>query len=145
VTSLGAAVVNITDSTISFNTAGDWGGGIACHRPCTIAATDSHITDNTATEGGGILLAPAPGTGTFTCTGVPGTGAGVYHNTATESLTYNGGGIYLYEDGASVTSTNCNWGSSTTDNTPSDVAGDDYQRTDFGANASFTCSFSGCL
>jgi len=144
-TGLGAAVVNITGSTISNNSAYDWGGAIACHRACTITATDSFIVGNTSDEGAGILLAPAPGTGTFTCTGIIGAAYGVYDNTATNTSTHVGGGIDLYENGASVTSTHCNWGSGETDNSPSDVAGGTYHRSDFGADATFTCNFTGCL
>ncbi|MBW1878869.1 MAG: hypothetical protein JRJ84_10945, partial [Deltaproteobacteria bacterium] len=140
------AVVNLIGSMISDSTAYDWGGGIACHRACTITATDSHITGNTADEGGGILLRVlSPDTGTFTCTGIAGTGTGVYANTATNTSTHVGGGIDLLEDGASATSSNCNWGSGGSDNSPSDVAGGSYHRTDFGADASFSCSYTGCL
>jgi len=131
--------ITLTNTTVSNNTASDWGGGIACHRDCDITATNSFIIGNTAYEGGGLLLAP----GSFTCVGQSASDYGVYDNLATNDAEDNvGGGIDLYEAGAQVTSTHCNWGSGAEDNDPSDVAGHSYSDSSKGADASFTCTYA---
>jgi hypothetical protein len=130
-------VITLTRTTVSANSADDWGGGIACHRDCDITATDSHITGNTADEGGGVLLDP----GSFTCVGQVGAAYGVYDNLATNSGSNVGGGVDLHASGSDLTSTTCNWGTGDADNDPTDVAGNNYTESGKGADASFTCAY----
>ncbi|MFH1463196.1 MAG: putative metal-binding motif-containing protein [Pseudomonadota bacterium] len=125
----------ITSSEIDTNAAWSRGAGLYAYSS-DVSLSYSMVHDNTASYyGAGLFLYNA----TVACYGSTSTTAGVYHNTA-----YWGGGAYVSDYGT-LTSSVCDWGSSTSDNSPNDVVGNYSTSTwSYGADASFTCTYLGC-
>jgi hypothetical protein len=126
----------LTTSEIDTNTAWSRGGGLYAYSS-TVSLSYSTVHDNTCSySGGGLYLYYA----TVACYGSTSATAGVYHNTASSY----GGGAYVSDYGT-LTSSVCDWGSGTSDNSPSDVAPAYGSATSaYGSDASFTCNSLGC-
>ncbi|MEC8381212.1 MAG: MopE-related protein [Myxococcota bacterium] len=105
----------------------------------TVDMISSVVTDNTADFGGALMVQL---NAQLTCSGTSSEVAGVYDNGNTG--TSGGGVVYLY-DTAQFLGNSCDMGSGSTDNNPADiysfVAG---SNTDYGDDATFNCSGSGC-
>ncbi|MCB9762522.1 MAG: hypothetical protein H6739_22175 [Alphaproteobacteria bacterium] len=114
----------------------DHGGGLAVvgyDGDARLSLVDSLVQDNTANRlGGGAVVE----SGTLDCAADPAEIAGFLANTAD-----SGGGVYLSPGGA-VTSTDCDWGSGSSENDPEDVSS---VRAAYGDDETFACDASGCV
>ncbi len=121
---VGAGTTTLSGATLTGNGDGDTidGGGMYVASGATAHATSSVIYNGEAQYGGGVYLV-----GTLTCTGVsPGLNYGIYQNIATIS----GGGIRMGAAGASLTTTDCDFGTGINDNSLSDSSNNDIAFTD---------------
>jgi hypothetical protein len=118
----------IEDLLCSSNQADTGGGGGWIEGELSI--TSSEIMDNFASFGGGLMLLDATTT--------------VVTTTLEENAsTYNGGGVYVW-DNSELQSVNSDWGSGSADNNPDDVYVDSGANvyTLYGTGESFVCSSS---
>ena len=164
----------VTDSTIIGNVGGSYGGGIAylegthaienslimsndadviggalfvgdsfddngLQTSAELEISNTLVTDNTADFGGAILLQKDA---QIICNGDPSQSSGITANGNT--TTAPGGVVYLY-DTSSLIGNQCDMGTGSDDNNPSDVYS--FQtgiNTDYGDDASFVCNGSVC-
>ena len=130
----------LIDCLIEGNTATSWGGGIEIYTSGGDTSVDldgTQVTDNDGGGvGGGVFLYEAPYTASVLCDGTRSSLAGVYDNAADD-----GGGVFIYS--GTFTATTCDTGTGSWDNEPDDAAGASYSE-DYGNNASFSCTRTGC-
>jgi hypothetical protein len=118
----------VTSTVLDSNDAVTSGGGWFVTNGAAISATNTGVTANTAPIGAGMWIE----SGSYTCSGLSG---GFTDNLATTS----GGGVELV--GGTLTSVACDWAPG---NTPDDIHTPNGP-SNFGLNASFTCTTAGCF
>jgi hypothetical protein len=130
----------LIDCLVEDNTATSWGGGIEVYTSGGDTSVDLDGTQVTGNDGGGVgggvFLYESPYTASVTCDGTRSTVGGVYDNVADD-----GGGVFIYS--GTFTATTCDTGTGVWDNEPDDAAGAAYSE-DYGNNASFVCTRTGC-
>ncbi|MED5372951.1 MAG: putative metal-binding motif-containing protein [Myxococcota bacterium] len=123
-------------SQIESNQAPYGGAGAVLGADSSLELLDSQLYDNFADEKGGALIVEQ---GQVVCTGDPSLAAGLWDNSASD-----GGGVWL-DQGATLESRSCDWGTLGSDNNPQDleILSDSVDRR-WGDDVTFSCDDSGC-
>jgi predicted outer membrane repeat protein len=136
----GSAAITSSDLT---NNVADYNAGGLYVTYGAVTLSDSRVDGNSAgSMSGGVFL---NNSSTLACYGTSTTTAGIYDNTAY----YYGGGVHFYDTGSRLTSSVCDWGQSTYDNSPDDLAigtssSTGVQYKNYHSDESFSCTISGC-
>ncbi|MBK9649573.1 MAG: hypothetical protein IPO67_31225 [Deltaproteobacteria bacterium] len=128
----------ISNTTIQNFSATQDGGGVYVTSDASLALFGSHLLGNKSASSGGAIF----NQGQISCAVGQEDGA---EGTIQSNTEPGGGGVYIDEyDSAIISSTGCDWGSGTDDNSPDDVNGDGFTAGQSFTTESFTCTYLGC-
>ncbi|MEZ4238172.1 MAG: MopE-related protein [Myxococcota bacterium] len=152
-----SGTATVTDSTFDANDAGSGGGNLSLRTNASLTFDGSALTAGTGDDGGNARVGAGctlTGTGATLSAGIGLAGGNLWvADSGAADLTDSavvlgvavgpGGGAHL-EDGATLTSTNTDWGALLTDNLPDDVANAVGAIGSYGAAATFSCDSVAC-